>query len=662
MSRNYANYSQYLGAQRCCSLQGQGPIGPQGPAGPASIGPKGETGYQGPTGATGRSCRGPTGPPGPGGITGLQGATGPPGEVVIAGPGTGSILLRNGSNVYYSDIATLNEQAINISGNIIPTQTNVYTLGLTGERWKEIFMGPGSLNIAGPTGSVPATIGSNLSGIAYSQFGFVTPFLNVGPNINTLVPLGTIGGWNISGTGPSGGVFTDLVAQLIDLGGTGLTGPVYSLLFNNGYTGSTGPTGVTGVTGSTGPTGVTGSTGPTGPTGVTGSTGPTGVTGRTGPTGPTGVTGAASSVTGPTGVTGSSNTGPTGVTGSSNTGPTGVTGSSNTGPTGVTGRTGPTGAVGSTGPTGVTGAASSVTGPTGPLGPATIQGYYGNFYSDVTQNTPINTATAITLNNTIHSNGISIVSGSQITFAYSGTYDIQFSAQLKNSSGSPADPLVQIWFRKNGVDISGSNTVLHVPNNTYTVAAWDYQDNLNAGENVQIMWATNDSNTIIQAGGPVVTTTPAAPTIPSVIVTVMPVANILQGSTGPTGSKTFVIDHPYDKNKYLVHACLEGPESGVYYRGEGNITNNNSTTIELPYYVNKLASNFTINITPIYDDNAHEDITLKCSRVLNNTFIVYGKNCSFFWHVFGKRLQLEVEPYKNNINVKGDGPYTWIQY
>ena len=135
-----------------------------------------------------------------------------------------------------------------------------------------------------------------------------------------------------------------------------------------------------------------------------------------------------------------------------------------------------------------------------------------------------------------------------------------------------------------------------------------------------------------------------------------------QGSTGPTGSKTFVIDHPYDKNKYLVHACLEGPESGVYYRGEGNITNNNSTTIELPYYVNKLASNFTINITPIYDDNAHEDITLKCSRVLNNTFIVYGKNCSFFWHVFGKRLPLEVEPYKNNINVKGDGPYTWIQY
>ena len=27
-----------------------------------------------------------------------------------------------------------------------------------------------------------------------------------------------------------------------------------------------------------------------------------------------------------------------------------------------------------------------------------------------------------------------------------------------------------------------------------------------------------------------------------------------------------MIDHPIDKNEYLVHACLEGHESGVYYK------------------------------------------------------------------------------------------------
>ena len=463
-------------------------------------------------------------------------------------------------NAYYSNNLRVNDNQIDISGNFIPTETNVFSIGYTGSRWKEIFIGPGSLNISGPTGNAYATIGSNLASIAYSQFGFVTPFINIGPNIDEFAPLGAIGGWNIFGTGPTGEYFTDLRAQLINTGGSGFVGPSYSLIFNNGNTGPTGP---------------------------------------------------ASSVTGPTGP------------------------------------------------------ASSVTGPTGPLGPATIQGYYGNFYSDLSQNTLANTATPVTLNNTVHANGISIVSNSRITFAYAGTYDIQFSAQLKNVSGSPADPLIQFWFRKNGTDISGSNTVLHVPNNTYTVAAWDYQDNVNAGDYIQIIWATNDANNVIQAGGPVVTTTPASPSIPSVIVTVMPVANILQGPTGiigPTGSKTFVIDHPIDKNKYLVHACLEGPESGVYYRGEGKIINNSCTTIELPYYVDKLARDFTINITQIYDENSLEDVILKCSRVLNNKFNVYGKNCSFFWLVYGKRLALDVEPYKINLNVKGDGPYTWIQY
>jgi len=41
---------------------------------------------------------------------------------------------------------------------------------------------------------------------------------------------------------------------------------------------------------------------------------------------------------------------------------------------------------------------------------------------------------------------------------------------------------------------------------------------------------------------------------------------------GAIGSKTFVREHPLNKDKYLVHACLEGPEAGVYYRGERLIT------------------------------------------------------------------------------------------
>ena len=48
--------------------------------------------------------------------------------------------------------------------------------------------------------------------------------------------------------------------------------------------------------------------------------------------------------------------------------------------------------------------------------------------------------------------------------------------------------------------------------------------------------------------------------------------------------KTFIINHPLDDSKYLVHACLEGPEAGIYYRGDGEITNNESTY----YYFTKI--------------------------------------------------------------------------
>ena len=171
-----------------------------------------------------------------------------------------------------------------INSNFLPTTNNILTLGSTGLRWAEIYMGPGTLNIAGPVGSTAqATLGSDQNGIAYTKYGFATPFINVGPAINNPIS-GAVGGWQIYSIGPTGptGVATDLVVQLNSpTGYTGLTGPIYSLI--SGKTGATGPTGI-GATGATG-MGITGATGNPGPTGSTGATGPTGM-GITGPAGP----------------------------------------------------------------------------------------------------------------------------------------------------------------------------------------------------------------------------------------------------------------------------------------------------------------------------------------------------------------------------------------
>jgi hypothetical protein len=125
-----------------------------------------------------------------------------------------------------------------------------------------------------------------------------------------------------------------------------------------------------------------------------------------------------------------------------------------------------------------------------------------------------------------------------------------------------------------------------------------------------------------------------------------------------TDTKTFVIEHPINTNKYLVHGCLEGPEGGVYYRGKGEIVNNVSVDIALPSYVKSLAREFTVQITPIYSGQKIEQ--LYTSDVENNQFTVYGNNTKFFWLVHGKRCDILVEPDKELTQVNGDGPYKWI--
>jgi len=60
-----------------------------------------------------------------------------------------------------------------------------------------------------------------------------------------------------------------------------------------------------------------------------------------------------------------------------------------------------------------------------------------------------------------------------------------------------------------------------------------------------------------------------------------------------TSRKPFDIPHPTKKGHRLRHVCLEGPESGVYYRGR--LTGKN--VIELPEYWRGLVDAETITVT-----------------------------------------------------------------
>jgi hypothetical protein len=179
--------------------------------------------YIGATGAT----SGPTGPTGPTGENGTFIYAGTTGEVLYF-DGT---LVTGGTGFVYTPGVSGN---ITLQGDVIPSVDGIYNLGSTAYRWAEIYVGRGTINIAGPSGSTAVgLIGSDENAIVYTQFGFATPFINVGPAIGTTLAPGSIGGWVIGPTGVLGTTGYDLFAQEALTGITfpaGLTGPQYSLI------------------------------------------------------------------------------------------------------------------------------------------------------------------------------------------------------------------------------------------------------------------------------------------------------------------------------------------------------------------------------------------------------------------------------------------------
>ena len=150
---------------------------------------------------------------------------------------------------------------------------------------------------------------------------------------------------------------------------------------------------------------------------------------------------------------------------------------------------------------------------------AATTGYYGSFYETTTQSAAaINTAYAMNLNTTAESNQIAVVSGSRITFKNRGTYNIQFSAQLDQTSG--ASHHIFIWFRKNGIDIpSSASTVAIQGTSAELVASWNFIVSVLGDDYVQIMWAVDNTAVQIVAAP----ATAFCPAIPSVIATAIAV-------------------------------------------------------------------------------------------------------------------------------------------
>jgi len=141
-----------------------------------------------------------------------------------------------GQSAYIGDVAigaTLNAgitPQLTLAGDLIPSASLTYSLGSTSSRWAEAYIGPGTLDIAGPVGSTAtATIGTDAAGIIYTKSGFASPTVIVGPAPGATT--GAVGGWFIGVTGAEGTSGYDLYAQEnLSTVGAGVTGPAYSLV------------------------------------------------------------------------------------------------------------------------------------------------------------------------------------------------------------------------------------------------------------------------------------------------------------------------------------------------------------------------------------------------------------------------------------------------
>lgn len=156
---------------------------------------------------------------------------------------------------------------------------------------------------------------------------------------------------------------------------------------------------------------------------------------------------------------------------------------------------------------------------------------YGAFQDSTDQSATTTASEFITTYNTTdYSNGVYLSDSSKINIRNYGIYAIQYSIQLKNTTNDGQD--IDIWFKKNGTNIAGSNSKFHIParkstgSDSYLIAVSTFMFELQAGDYIQIAYRVSNTGVSIEflpavsASG----TTPAIPATPSIILTVQYIA------------------------------------------------------------------------------------------------------------------------------------------
>jgi hypothetical protein len=137
---------------------------------------------------------------------------------------------------------------------------------------------------------------------------------------------------------------------------------------------------------------------------------------------------------------------------------------------------------------------------------------YGSFSSTADQTLgAINTATAVTFNNTASSNGVTLSNNSRLNVVEAGFYQLDAVLQLTSESSSAKN--VYFWLRKNGTNVANTTRAISVNiNGGFTPISLNYTISLVANDYVEFYWAADDTNVTLDAI-PASAFAPAAPSV-----------------------------------------------------------------------------------------------------------------------------------------------------
>ena len=152
---------------------------------------------------------------------------------------------------------------------------------------------------------------------------------------------------------------------------------------------------------------------------------------------------------------------------------------------------------------------------------------FGSFY-DVNDQTVASTTTAyaITLSNTDFSENVFLSNSSRINVRAAGKYNVQFSVQFANTDTQIHD--ADIWMRKNGSDLTNSNSQFSIPNSHggtdgHLIAALNLFVDLAANDYVELMWSAASTQVKLEYIG--AQSSPTRPATPSAIVTIQHISD-----------------------------------------------------------------------------------------------------------------------------------------